>query len=181
MLFGAQEFECLNRYTSLPKGLNLSLLLYIAALFDDSDVSSASNKAKMFAQIFFKNSNLHDTGIYLPAFPALPDTGISLPAFPSRTNLGLHNNHITPNLVIKEFITNFYSSNIPKLNCISEELKNSEPKLLCTLAVLFNSSLKESYFLDHLTRFKLTFQRCIMKNYLIKIYSFERHLKGHSD
>ena len=96
MFFGAQEFECLNRYTILPKGLNLSLLLYIAALLDDSDVSSASDKAKMFAQIFFKNSNLHDTGI-------------SLPAFPSRTNLGLHNNHITPNLVIKEFITNFYS------------------------------------------------------------------------
>ena len=40
-------------------------------------LSSASDKAKVFAKNFSKNSNLDDSGI-------------SLPVFPSRTNLKLH-------------------------------------------------------------------------------------------
>ena len=51
----------------------------IPPLFNGPEVlSSASDKAKLFAKIFSKNSNLDDSGI-------------SLPVFPSRTNLKLHN------------------------------------------------------------------------------------------
>ena len=51
----------------------------IPSLFNGPEVlSSASDKAKLFADNFYKNSNLGDSGI-------------SLPVFPSRTNLKLHN------------------------------------------------------------------------------------------
>ena len=51
----------------------------IPSLFNHPDVlSSPSDKAKLFAENFSKNSNLDDSGI-------------SLPVFPSRTNLKLHN------------------------------------------------------------------------------------------
>ena len=51
----------------------------IPPIFNGLEVlSSASDKAKLFAKNFLKNSNLGDSGI-------------SLPAFPSRTNLKLHN------------------------------------------------------------------------------------------
>ena len=54
-------------------------------LFSGSGVlSSASDKAKLFAENFSKNSNLDDSGI-------------SLLVFPSRTNLKLHNISVTPN------------------------------------------------------------------------------------
>ena len=50
----------------------------IPPLFNDLKVlPSACDKAKLFAENFFKNSNLDDSGI-------------SLPVFPSRTNLKLH-------------------------------------------------------------------------------------------
>ena len=56
----------------------------IPPLFNGSEVLSfASDKAKLFAENFSKNSNLDDSGI-------------SLPVFPSRTNLKLHNISITP-------------------------------------------------------------------------------------
>ena len=45
-------------------------------------LSSASDKVKLFAKNFSKNSNLDDSNI-------------SLPAFPSRTNLKLHNISVT--------------------------------------------------------------------------------------
>ena len=51
-------------------------------------LSSASDKAKLFAENFSKNSNLDDSGI-------------SLPVFPSRTNLKLHNISVTPKMVRK--------------------------------------------------------------------------------
>ena len=51
-------------------------------------LSSGSNKAKLFAKKFSKNSNLHDSGIPLPVFP-------------SRTNLKLHNISRTPTIVRK--------------------------------------------------------------------------------
>ena len=51
----------------------------IPPLFNGPEVlSSASDKAKLFAENFSKNSNLDDSGI-------------SLPVFHSRTNLKLHN------------------------------------------------------------------------------------------
>ena len=56
----------------------------ISPLFNGAEVlSSASDKAKLFAEKFSKNSNLDDSGI-------------SLPVFPSRTNLKLHNIYVTP-------------------------------------------------------------------------------------
>ena len=61
----------------------------IPPLFNGSEVlSSASDKAKLFAKNFSKNSNLDDSGI-------------SLPVFSSRTNLKLHNISITPKMVKK--------------------------------------------------------------------------------
>ena len=51
----------------------------IPPLFNGPEVlSSASDKAKLFAENFSLNSNLDDSGV-------------SLPVFPSRTNLKLHN------------------------------------------------------------------------------------------
>ena len=65
----------------------------IPPLFNGPGVlSSASDKAKFFAENFSKNSNLDDSGI-------------SLPVFPSRTNLKLHNISVTPKMV-KKVITN---------------------------------------------------------------------------
>ena len=56
----------------------------IRPLFNGPEVfSSASDKAKLFAENFSKNSNPDDSGI-------------SLPVFPSRTNLRLHNISVTP-------------------------------------------------------------------------------------
>ena len=51
-------------------------------------LSSGSDKVKLLAKNFSKNSNLDDLGI-------------SLPVFPSRTNLKLHNISITPRMVKK--------------------------------------------------------------------------------
>ena len=60
----------------------------IPPLFNGSEVlSSASNKAKLFAESFSTKSNLDDSGI-------------SLPVFPSRTNLKLHVS-LTPKMVRK--------------------------------------------------------------------------------
>ena len=43
----------------------------IPPLFIDPEVlSSASDKAQLFAENFSKNSNLDDSGIYLPVFPS---------------------------------------------------------------------------------------------------------------
>ena len=51
----------------------------IPPLFNGPELfSSASDKAKLFAENFYKNSNLGDSGI-------------SLLVFPSRTNMKLHN------------------------------------------------------------------------------------------
>ena len=61
----------------------------IPPLFNRPDVlSSASVKAKLFAENFSKNSNLDDLGV-------------SLPVFPSRTNVKLNNISVTPKMVKK--------------------------------------------------------------------------------
>ena len=106
----------------------------IPSLFNGPGVlSSASDKAKLFAENFSKNSNLDDSGI-------------SLPVFPSRTNLKLHIISVTPKMV-KKVITNLDLSSGP--DCISVVvLKNCEPKLSYILAELFNKCLKESCFSD---------------------------------
>ena len=59
-------------------------------------LSSASDKAKLFAKNFSKNSNFDDSDI-------------SLPVFPSRTNLELTNLSVTPKMV-KKIVTTLYLS-----------------------------------------------------------------------
>ena len=98
-------------------------------------LSSASDKAKLFAKDFSKNSNLNDSGI-------------SLPVFPSRTNLKLRNIFITPKMV-KNVITNLDSSKASGRDCIPVVvLKNCEPELSYILAKLFNNCRKKSCFSD---------------------------------
>ena len=108
----------------------------ISPLFNGLEVlSSASDKAKLFAKYFSNNSNLDDSGI-------------SLPVFPSRTNLKLHNISITPKMV-KKVITNLDSSKASGPDCIPVVvLKNCEPELSYILAELFNMCLKDSCFPD---------------------------------
>ena len=96
-------------------------------------VSSASDKAKLFAETFSKNTNLDDSGI-------------SLPIFLSRTNLKLNNISVTPKRV-KKVIMDFDLSKASGSDCIPVVvLKNSEPELSYILAELFNKCLKQSCF-----------------------------------
>ena len=96
--------------------------------------SSASVRAKLFAEKFSKNSNLDDSGI-------------SLPVFPSRTNLKLHNVSVTPKMV-KKVITNPDLSKASDHDCIPVVvLKNCELEL-SYIAELFNKCLVESCFPD---------------------------------
>ena len=108
----------------------------IPLLFNRPEVlSSAFDKAKLFAKNFSKNSNLDDSGI-------------SLPVFLSRTNVKLHNISITPKMV-KKVITNLDSSKASCPDCIPVVvLKKCEPELSYILAKLFNKCLKEPCFLD---------------------------------
>ena len=65
-------------------------------LFNGAEVlSSASDKAKLFAKNVSKNSNLNDSAFYLPVFF-------------SRTNLKLHNTSVTPK-IFEKVITSFDS------------------------------------------------------------------------
>ena len=98
-------------------------------------LSSKSDKAKLFAKNFSKNSSLDDTGI-------------SLPVFPSKTNLKPHNISLTPKMV-KKVITNLDSSKASGPDSISVVVvRNCEPELSQILAELFNKCLKESCFSD---------------------------------
>ena len=108
----------------------------IPPLFNGPEVlSSASDKAKLFAENFSLNSNLDDLGI-------------SLPVFPPRTNLKLHNISITPKMV-RKVVMNLDLSKASGADCIPVVvLKNCEPKLSYILAELFNKCLKESCFPD---------------------------------
>ena len=108
----------------------------IPPLFNGLEVLySASDKAKLFAKNFSKNSNLDDSGI-------------SLPLFPPRTNLKVQDISITPKMV-KKVITNLDSSKASGPDCIPVVvLKNCEPELSCILTKHFNECLKESPFPD---------------------------------
>ena len=99
-------------------------------------LSSATDKAKLFAENFSSNSNLDDSGICLPVFPA-------------RTNLKLHNISVTPKMV-KKVIMNLDLSKASGPDCIPVVvLKNCEPELSYILAELFNKCLKESCHQDY--------------------------------
>ena len=108
----------------------------IPPLFNGLEVlSPASDKAKLFAENFSKNSNLDDLGI-------------SLPVFPSRTNSKLHNIPVSPTMV-KKVIINLDLSKTSGPDCITVVvLENSEPELSYILAELFYKCLKGSSFPD---------------------------------
>ena len=121
-------------------------------------LSSATDKSKLFAKIFSRNSNLDDSGIFLPVFL-------------SRTNLKQHNNSVTPKLV-KKATTNLDLSKVSgSVNIPVVVLKNCEPELSYILAELFNIFLKESCSPDCLKIssvvpvFKNVGERCIAKHY----------------
>ena len=98
-------------------------------------MSSASDKAKLLAENFSKNSNLDDSVI-------------SIPAFPSRTNLKLYNIPVTPKMV-KKVMTNLDLLKASGPDCIPVVvLKNCDPELSYILAQLFNKCVKESCFPD---------------------------------
>ena len=82
----------------------------IAPLFNGPEVlSSASDKAKLFAENFSKSSNLDDPGI-------------SLLDLPSRTNLKLHNIFVTSKIV-KKVIMNLDLSKASGRDCIPEVVR----------------------------------------------------------
>ena len=97
-------------------------------------MSSASDKAKLFAENFSRDSNFDDSVI-------------SLPVFPSRTNLKLHIS-VTPKMV-KKVIINLHLSKTSGPDCIPVVvLNNCEPEFSYILAELFNKCLKEPCFPD---------------------------------
>ena len=107
----------------------------IPPLFNGPEVlSSASDKAKLFAENFSKNSNLDESGV-------------SLPVFPSRTNLKLHDISVTPKMV-RKVLMNLDLSKASGPDCIPVVVTNCEPELYYILAELFNKCLKESCFPD---------------------------------
>ena len=108
----------------------------IPPLFNGLEVlSSASEKANLFAENFSLNSNLGNSGF-------------SLPVFLSRTNLKLHNISVTSKMV-RKVIMNLDLSKASGLDCIPVVvLKNCEWELSYMLAELFNKYLKESCFPD---------------------------------
>ena len=115
-------------------------------------LSSAYDKAKLFAENFPKNSDLDDSGI-------------SLFVFPSRFLL-------TPKMV-KKGIKNLDLSKVPDPDCIPVVvLKNCEPELSFILDELFNKCLKKSCFPDCwkvssvVPVFKNVGERSTAKNYL---------------
>ena len=121
-------------------------------------LSSASDKAKLFAENFSLYSNLDDSGV-------------SLPVFPSRTNLKLHNISVTPKMV-RKIVMNLDLSKTSGPDCIPVVvLKNCEPELSYILAELFNKCLKESCLpdcwkvLSVVPVFKNVGERSTAKNY----------------
>ena len=108
----------------------------IPPLFNGPEVlSSASDKAKLFAENFSLNSNLDDSGV-------------SLPVFPARTILKLHNISVTPKMV-RNVVMNLDLSKASGPDCIPVVvLKDCESELSYVLAELFNKCLKESCFPD---------------------------------
>ena len=108
--------ECSQLVNSVLKKYNSG----VPFLFIGFDVLSyAFHKVKLFAENFSKNSNLDDSDISLPAYPAI-------------TNLNMHNIPVTRKL-IKKVITNIDLSKMSDPNW-------SEPEFSHILGELFNAS-----------------------------------------
>ena len=96
---------------------------------------STSDKSKLFAKNFSKNSDLDKS-----------DT--SLPVFPFRTTLKLHNISVTRKMV-KKVISILDSSKPSGPDCVPVVvLSNCEPELSYILREFFNKCSKESSFPD---------------------------------
>ena len=119
-------------------------------LFNGPEVSSSAfDKAKLFAaETFSKNSNLHDSGI-------------SLPAFPFRTNLKLHNISASPNIselfnkCLKESCFPDYwkvSSVVPVVKNVGERstAKNYRPVSRLSVVSKVCEKLVNNRIVDHL-------------------------------
>ena len=109
------------------KKVNLLYLLYLTAYR-----CCLLHLIKQYYLLKNKNSNLDDSGIFLPVFL-------------SRTNLKLHKISVTPK-VVKKLIMNLDLSKAAGPDCIPVVLKNYEPELSYILAEIFNKCLKESSF-----------------------------------
>ena len=98
-------------------------------VFSDPEVlPSASDKVKLFAQNFSRNSNLDDSGI-------------SLPVFPSRTNSKLRDISVTPKMV-KKVIMNLDLLKTSGDDCIPVVvLTKCEPERFYILAKFLKSVL----------------------------------------
>ena len=97
---------------------------------------SASDKVKLFAENFSKNSNLDDSGI-------------SLPLFPSRTNLKLHNISVTLKMVEK-VITNLDLSKTSGHDCIPVvALKNDCWKVSSAVPIFKNVGERSTAINNH--------------------------------
>ena len=98
-------------------------------------LSSASDKAKFFAEFFSNNSDFDDSGI-------------SLPAFLFRCTLKLDNILVILKLV-KKAITDLDASKTSSFHFIPVvALKKCDPELLCILAELFKIYFKKSCLPD---------------------------------
>ena len=108
------------------------VLLYPLLFIGPEVLSSATDKAKLFAENFSKNSD-RDNSV------------ISLPVFRSRTNLKLHNISVTPKMVGK-VVMNLDLSKTSGPDCIQVVvLKKCEPELSYILAELFNKYQKSCF------------------------------------
>ena len=128
-------------------------------------LSSASDKTKLLAKNFSKNSNLDDSVI-------------SLPVFPSRSNLKLHNISVTPKIV-KKLIMNLDLSKASGPDFVPVVvLKNCELELSYILAKFFFFFSILVFFHEH-SRF--TGQQGKGEGiYLTPLYHFHP-LHGHLD
>ena len=123
-------------YGELPVVFSTKINSAIPPLFNSLDVlSSASDKAKLFAENFYRNSSLDNLGI-------------SLSVFPPGTTLKLRNIFVTPKMV-KKAIMNLDLSKASGPDCILVMvLKNCELEHSYILVELFSKCLKESCFPD---------------------------------
>ena len=119
ILIKQKSLSLLRNLAHLTFGdLLIALSTNVNLLYGPKVLFSASDKVKLFAENFSKNSNFDDSDMY-------------------RTNLKMHNITVTPKLV-KKVITNLSSKACCPDCILVVVLKNCEPELSYILAELFN-------------------------------------------